>query len=77
MSFTIQVDPYNGMTAEQFGVIAEQQYETKLNPYRKNSAQSELMYYFCLWGDTLRQCAKHGAEPCFDAFMARVAIGDC
>lgn len=76
MTFEIKVDPYNGMTSEQFGYIAGQHYNTNLSPYRKDGMQSDLMYYFCLWSDTLRQSAKHGAEPCFDAFMARVAIGD-
>ena len=76
MTFEIKVDPYNGMTAEQFGIIAKEHYKTTLHPYRTyECALPELMYYFGLWGDTLRQCHS-SAEPCFDSFMARVAIGD-
>ena len=77
MSFEIKVDPYNGMTAEQFGVIAKEHYETTLSPHRVKGAQSDLMYYFCLWHETLQQAAKCGAEPCFDSYMAAVAVGDC
>ena len=77
MIYNMKVNTHDGMTAEQFGFIAEEYYQIILSPYRKKGIQSDRMYYFCLWGDTLRQGAKHPdtTNPCFDEFMTAVSLG--
>jgi hypothetical protein len=75
--YNISVNPYDGMSPEQFGIVAEEHYQVTLSPWRKKGAQSDLMYYFNLWHETLRQHRGIRSALCFDEFMTSVQLGKC
>ena len=77
---TRQVDAYNGMTVSDFALIAKNNFDVVLDDdvlHQKTKYQSDLLYYYNLWNDSLKHGAKVGAEPCFTSFMCAVARGDC
>lgn len=59
------VDPCNMMTSVDFAYIAESNYDTILD----DSFPSQVMYYFNLWHETMKQNRKCGQAYDFDAFM--------
>jgi len=78
-----EVDPSNGMTSHDFEIVAFNHFGVDfwINQNGGHSTPKEhrgfVNYYFNLWHDTLKHCAKVGSEPCFDSFMGAVAQGDC
>ena len=75
---TRQVDAYNGMTVSDFASIAENDFDVVLDDeVLHQNMQSDLLYYYNLWNDSLRHGAKVGVEPCFTSFMCAVSRGDC
>jgi hypothetical protein len=77
---TRQVDAYNGMTVSDFSIIAKNNFDVVLDDevlHQNTRYHSDLLYYFNMWNDSLKQGAKIGAEPCFTSFMCAVSRGDC
>ena len=75
---TRQVDAYNGMTISDFSIIAKSNFDVVLDDeVLHQNMQSDLLYYYNLWNDSLRHGAKVGVEPCFTSFMCAVSRGDC
>ena len=66
---TRQVDAYNGMTVSDFASIAENDFDVVLDDEVLHPTQSDLTYYFNLWGDTLKHNNKTGKAHDFDAFI--------
>jgi len=75
--YSYQVDPTDGMTSLDFQTIAYRFFGVLLTSERINGGQSDLMYYFNLWHETLKQHRKIRSALCFDEFMTSVKLGKC
>ena len=70
--YSYQVDPTDGMTSLDFQTIAYRFFGVLLTSERINGGQSALMYFFCLWHETMKQNRKCQQSYDFDAYMTFV-----
>ena len=83
MTDVTNVDPCNGISSHDFDILAYTEFgiDWWINQEGGHATQMEhdrsVMYYFNLWGDTMKQNRKCGQSYDFDAYMNAILEGKC